>query len=141
MDAPTDPRPLGDADDALSPMQAAPVGMPYTVVFPDGDGFAFADLEHPAHLPRVGDRVEYIDETGALHGYVVDAVIHTYQASHGARPAVAGRDYTPAALARPIDGAPEAPGRSGSIRAGLPQVVLAHASDVAEPPAALEERG
>lgn len=138
MDAPTDVRPMGDADDALAPMQAAPVGMPYTVVFPDGDGLAFADLEHPAHLPRVGDRVEYIDESGALHGYVVDRVIHTYQAGHGMRPAVTSRDYTPAALARPVDSRPEAPGRSGSIRAGLPQVLLRQASE-ADDAAPLED--
>ena len=40
-----------------------PNGMPYTVQFPGEDGGA-ADLEHPAPLPRVGDLVEYIDETG-----------------------------------------------------------------------------
>lgn len=140
MDAPTDRRPVGDTDDALAPTQAAPAGMPFTVLFPDGDGFAAADLEHPAHLPRVGDRVEYIDERGAIHGYVVDAVIHTLQAGQGRRPSVSERDITPAALALPRDGEAEMPGRGGSIRAGLPQVVLAHASDAPEPVVPVEEQ-
>jgi hypothetical protein len=139
MDAPTERRPPEDSDDALAPMQPAPVGLPYTVLFPDGEGYASADLEHPAHLPRVGDRVEYIDEAGAVHGYVVDVVIHTYQAGQGRRPAVAERGFTPAALARDLDAEAEAPGRAGSIRAGLPQVVLARASDVPEPTGSMEE--
>jgi hypothetical protein len=140
MDAPTDPRHMGDTDDALAPTQAAPAGMPYTVLFPDGDGFAGADLEHPAHLPRVGDRVEYIDERGAMHGYVVEAVIHTLQAGQGRRPSVSERDITPAALAVPRDGRAEMPGRGGSIRAGLPQVVLARSSDAPEPAVPVEDR-
>lgn len=139
MDAPTDPRLVSDTDDALAPTQAAPAGMPYTVLFPDGDGFAAADLEHPAHLPRVGDRVEYIDERGGIHGYVVDAVIHTLQAGQGRRPSVSERDITPAALALPHDGEAEMPGRGGSVRAGLPQVVLARASDAPEPAVPVEE--
>ena len=140
MDAPTDPRLPGDSDDALAPTQAAPAGMPYTVLFPDGYGFAAADLEHPAHLPRVGDRIEYIDERGGIHGYVVDAVIHTLQAGQGRRPSVSERDITPAALALPRDGEAEMPGRGGSIRAGLPQVVLARASDAPEPALPVEEQ-
>lgn len=140
MDAPSAPRPAGDTDDALAPTQAAPAGMPYTVLFPDGDSFAAADLEHPAHLPRVGDRVEYIDERGAIHGYVVDAVIHTLQAGRGRRPSVSERDITPAALAVARDDEAEMPGRGGSIRAGLPQVVLARASDVPEPAVPVEEQ-
>lgn len=132
MDAPTDRRPQEDADDALAPMQPAPVGMPYTVLFPDREDYASADLEHPAHLPRIGDRVEYIDEAGAMHRYVVDAVIHTYQAGHGRRPSVDERGFSPVSLARELDGEGEAPGRGGSIRAGLPQVVLARAPDAPE---------
>lgn len=139
MDAPTGPRLPGDTDDALAPTQAAPAGMPYTVLFPDGDGFAAADLEHPAHLPRVGDRVEYIDGRGAIHSYVVEAVIHTLQAGEGRRPSVSERDITPAALAVARDGEAEMPGRGGSIRAGLPQVVLAPASDTLEPAVPVEE--
>lgn len=134
-----DRRPQEDTDDALSPMQPAPSGLPYTVLFPDGDGYASADLEHPAHLPRIGDRVEYIDERGAVHGYVVDAVIHTYQAGRNGRPSIDERDFTPASLATEIDGEAEAPGRGGSIRAGLPQVVLARASDAPEPATSMEE--
>jgi hypothetical protein len=139
MDAPTDPRLVGDTDDALAPTQAAPAGMPFTVLFPDDDGFAAADLEHPAHLPRVGDRVEYIDERGALHGYLVDAVIHTLQAGQAGRPSVSEGDFTPAALALPQHAEAETPGRGGSLRAGLPRVVLARASDAPEPAAPVEE--
>lgn len=85
----TDPDP---DDDAIWPN-----GMPYTVQFPDGDGTSAADLEHPAHLPRVGDLVEYIDEQGDTHRYRVREVVHTLQAS---------------------------PSEPGQLRAGLPKVFL-----------------
>lgn len=130
MDAPTDRRTRKETDEAFAPMQPAPAGLPYTVLLPDGDGYASADLEHPSHLPRIGDKVEYIDEGGAVHRYVVEGVIHTYQAGHAGRPTVDERGFTPASLAREMDGEAEAPGSGGSIRAGLPQVVLAP-----EPPA------
>src|SRR4026207_364332 len=55
-----------------------PSGMPYTVQFP-GEGGSAADLEHPAPLPRAGDLVEYIDETGATHRYKVREGITTPQ--------------------------------------------------------------
>ena len=52
MDAPTDRRPQEDADDALAPMQPAPVGMPYTVLFPDGEDYASACTDIYARLIR-----------------------------------------------------------------------------------------
>jgi hypothetical protein len=92
-----------------------PGGLPYTVYFPDGDDLRAADLEHDAPLPRVGDTVEYVDETGQPHRYRVAEVIHTLQTS-------------PQSIAHPGK-APEPPGGSGSIRAGLPKVILAVVSD------------
>jgi hypothetical protein len=123
-------------DEALSqeaqPEQSEPpmdqtwaYGMPYTVQFPDGDGHAEADLEHPAHLPRVGDVVVYINERGESHRYRVREVVHTLQSSAAYRPTVADGGSSPDALARP-DAAesPELPGASGQVRAGLPKVFL-----------------
>ena len=96
-----------------------PNGMPYTVQFP-GDGAA--DLEHPAPLPRVGDLVEYIDETGATHRYRVREVIHTLQTTSAHRPHVAEGRASPQAIARITEGAePEQPGEGGELRAGLPR--------------------
>lgn len=100
-------------------------GMPYTVLFPDGDGYAAADLEHPAPLPRTGDVVEYLDERGGSRRFRVREVIHTLQSSAAQRPRVEDRDASPDAIARPEDGAEaEQPGASGSLRAGLPKVLL-----------------
>lgn len=101
-----------------------PNGMPYTVQFPGDDGSA-ADLEHPAPLPRVGDMVEYIDETGANHRYRVREVVHTLQTTSAHRPHVADGRASPQAIARVAEGdAPEQPGEGGELRAGLPKVVL-----------------
>ncbi|HET7142121.1 MAG TPA: hypothetical protein VFJ03_06525 [Candidatus Limnocylindria bacterium] len=75
-----------------------PVGMPYTVYFPGADATSAADLEYPAHLPRVGDLVAYIDRESQEHRYRVREVVHTLQAS-------AVHDQ-------------------GQIRAGLPKVFL-----------------
>jgi hypothetical protein len=101
-----------------------PNGMPYTVQFP-GEGGSAADLEHPAPLPRVGDSVEYIDETGATHRFRVRAVIHTLQTTSAHRPHVADGSASPQAIARVADGAQaEQPGEGGELRAGLPKVVL-----------------
>ena len=105
-----------------------PHGMPYTVYFPDGDGSSAADLEYPAHLPRVGDIVEYIDETGADRRYRVREVVHTLQSSAVHRPFVAEANASPQSVARPEDDAtPELPGSSGQVRAGLPKVFLERA--------------
>ena len=101
-----------------------PNGMPYTVQFP-GEGGGAADLEHPAPLPRVGDLVEYIDETGATHRYRVREVVHTLQTTAAHRPHVADGSASPQAIARVGEGAePEQPGEGGELRAGLPKVYL-----------------
>jgi hypothetical protein len=105
-----------------------PGGMPYTVYFPDGDDMNGADLEHAAPLPRVGDKVDYVDETGRRKRYVVTDVIHTLQTSAHSRPSVHEGSASPEALARP-GGAPEIPGGTGSVRAGLPKVILAEEPD------------
>ena len=102
-----------------------PYGMPYTVQFPEADGNAEADLEHPAHLPRVGDIVQYIDERGECRRYRVREVLHTLQSSAAQRPRVSDLDASPDALARlDQDEAGEVPGGSGQVRAGLPKVFL-----------------
>jgi hypothetical protein len=103
--------------------EAWPDGMPYTVYFPDGDGFRGADLEYPAPLPRVGDTVEYIDERGARHRYHVRQVVHILQTSAADRPSVREGPASPNSLAR-TDVAAEAPGGAGALRAGLPEVFL-----------------
>jgi hypothetical protein len=103
-----------------------PSGMPYTVRFPDGAEPPFADLEHVAPLPRVGDIVEYLDEHAQRHRYRVREVIHTLQSSAADRPSVDEESFTPASVAR-ADDAPEGP--VASLRAGLPTVVLEDAAD------------
>ena len=104
--------------------EAWPVGMPYTVYFPDGDGFRGADLEYPAPLPRVGDTVEYIDERGDRHRFQVRQVVHTLQTSAADRPSVKEGPASPNSLARTDEGAAEPPGGAGALRAGLPEVFL-----------------
>jgi hypothetical protein len=106
-----------------APEGAWPSGMPYTVHFPDGEGYIAADLEHPAPLPRVGDTVEYIDETGACRRYRVREVIHTIQTSAAYRHPVEQGSASPQAIAR-VEGDPEKPGQTGLVRGGLPKVVL-----------------
>jgi hypothetical protein len=58
-----------------------PVGVPYTLYFPRRGGFAAADIEHAAPLPRVGDTIEYIDAQTISHRYRVIDVVHTFQES------------------------------------------------------------
>lgn len=107
-----------------APDGAWPSGMPYTVHFPDGDGYLGADVEHPAPLPRVGDIVEYVDEAGAARRYRVREVVHTLQSSAAHRPHVADEGASPNTLVR-LDGEPgERPGDGGLVRAGLPKVFL-----------------
>jgi hypothetical protein len=105
-----------------------PGGLPYTVYFPDGDDLRAADLEHDAPLPRVGDTVEYVDETGRPHRYRVAEVIHTLQTSAHDRPSVDEGTASPQSIAHPGE-APEPPGGLGSVRAGLPKVILAAIAD------------
>ena len=102
-----------------------PAGVPYTVYFPEGKDYRGADLEHAAPLPRVGDRVDYIDERGASHQYRVHEVVHTLQTSAATRPSVQEGTATPNALARTDDTPAEAPGGGGTLRSGLPEVFLA----------------
>jgi hypothetical protein len=99
--------------------------MPYTVYFPDSEGYRGADLEHSAPLPRVGDRVDYIDERGVTLRFVVREVVHTLQSSVTGRPSVEEGPASPNALARTDDAPAEPPGATGSLRAGLPEVFLA----------------
>ncbi|HEY7738478.1 MAG TPA: hypothetical protein VIC63_05565 [Candidatus Limnocylindria bacterium] len=80
-----------------------PVELPYTLYFPRRGGFAAADIEYSAPLPRVGDAIEYIDAQGIAHRYKVIDVVHTFQNS-------------------PTSTEPEA---IRLLRAGLPQVYLA----------------
>jgi hypothetical protein len=115
----------------------SPSGMPYTVFFPDGERYRPADLEHAAPLPRVGDTVEYIDERGACHLYVVRQVVHTVQVAADARPHVRERSAMPAAFARDEDEESERPGDGGSLRAGLPKVILAEAGTHPDSPVGL----
>jgi hypothetical protein len=61
-----------------------PTGIPYTLYFPRRGGYAAADIEYAAPLPRVGDTVEYIDPAGAHHLYTVADVVHTLQSSPAA---------------------------------------------------------
>lgn len=107
-----------------APEAGWPSGMPYTVHFPDGEGYIGADLEHPAPIPRVGDSVEYFDERGRCRRYRVREVIHTLQSSAAYRPAVEEGTASPQSLARVGGEEPERPGQSGLVRAGLPKVVL-----------------
>lgn len=98
--------------------------MPWTVHLPVDGGYRAADLEHPAPLPRIGERVEYIDETGQRQLYRVVEVIHTLQSAADTRPPVSAGGGSPNATPR-LGQAPEAPGSEGLVRAGLPRVYLA----------------
>ena len=80
-----------------------PVDMPYTLYFPRRGGFAAADIEYSAPLPRVGETIEYIDAQAISHRYRVIDVVHTFQDS----PAAQG------------------PETIRLLRAGLPAVYLA----------------
>lgn len=102
---------------------APAAGMPYTVHFPDGEGYLEADLEHPAPLPRVGDDVDYLDESGAVRRFRVRAVVHTIQSAASQRPHVEDGETSPQAHARD-GGSAERPGETGRVRAGLPKVIL-----------------
>jgi hypothetical protein len=93
------------------PAAAGPTrGTPYTVYFPEGDPIDSADLELPAPLPRVGDKVEFIDERLACHRYVVREVIHTLQVA-------------------PTDQRANEP----ALRPGLPKVFLGPETQAAQP--------
>lgn len=123
MTVPQEGAPQPSATEPNAPDGAWPRGIPFTVHFPDGEGWIGADLEYPAPLPRVGDTVEYIDETGASRRYRVREVIHTLQTSAAHRHAVEEGSASPQAVER-VGGEPEKPGQGGLVRAGLPKVVL-----------------
>ena len=97
-----DSDPAGGDPAGGDPASGELAGMPYTLYFPRRGGFAAADIEYAAPLPRVGDTVEYLDPRGASHWYVVSEVIHTLQG--------------------PQTGEPE---RIQLLRAGIPAVYLA----------------
>ena len=77
-----------------------PVGIPFTLYFPRRGGYAAADIEYPAPLPRVGDTIEYLDHVGTTHRYEVIEVVQAFQSP------------------------PEAADGTGLLRAGLPAVYL-----------------
>lgn len=110
-----------------------PKGTPWTVHFPQGDGYVAADLEYAAPLPRAGDIVEYIDERAQCHRFRVKEVIHTLQSSAAGRPVVAAAGASPQSIAR-VDGQEaERPGDGGVVRSGLPKVILERVEDEDQP--------
>ena len=93
-----------------------PTGMPWTLELDGDDGWS-ADLEHPAPLPRVGERIEFIGEDGRRARYRVTDVVHTLQTSASERPRVREEQSGPNTLVT------DAPARvPRSLRAGLPRV-------------------
>ena len=116
-----------DPEDDVAAAQTDPAGVgpgggtPYTVYFPNGDGYRAADLAHAAPLPQVGDLVDYLDEAGVTHRYRVREVIHTLQVAPAYRPVPRGRgEGGEAAESGDQHPVPEAT----ELRAGLPEVVL-----------------
>ena len=97
--------------------------VPYTVVFCDVSRTTAADLAHAAPLPRVGDRVEYIDESAQIHRYTVREVIHTLQLAAEARPEVSSHTQLPAAMTAADEEDKMSP-EGTMLRAGLPRIVL-----------------
>lgn len=98
--------------------------MPWTVLIPEErGGYRSADLEHGAPLPRIGDAVEYIDESGTRHWYRVENVVHTIQSAASTRPRVRDGGGAPNTTPR-VGEEPEAPASTGQVRAGLPRVYL-----------------
>lgn len=82
-----------------------PVGTPWTLQVDGDDGWT-GDLEHAAPIPRVGERIDFIDEGAVQRSYRVVEVIHTLQP------------------------APDATGAStGVLRAGLPRVIAVPAEE------------
>ena len=110
----------------------APRSLPWTVHFPLEGGYRAADLEHPAPLPRVGETLEYIDETGQRHLYRVIEVVHSLQSAADTRPIVSEGQGSPNTHAPAGPRPAEQPGGEGLVRAGLPRVYLAAADIEAE---------
>jgi hypothetical protein len=95
-----------------------PEGLPWTLVVEDEEWSA--DLEHAAHVPRVGELVELITARGEHRAYRVTAVVHTVQPSASERPPVAAERTGPNATVSDLE--TEAPPRS--LRAGLPRIFV-----------------
>jgi hypothetical protein len=114
------PRTL-EATEILTPEEGGgpPVGSAWTLEIQGDDGWS-ADLEHAAPLPRIGERIEFIEEDGRLRSYRVTGVVHTLQPSSSTRPTVAEEASSPNSIV--TDGADGAPPRA--LRAGLPRVVV-----------------
>jgi hypothetical protein len=94
-----------------------PLLLPWTLVAPDEQWEA--DLEHGAPLPRVGERIDYITDDGTHRTFRVTEVIHTVQSAATERPAVREERTGPNSTVN--DAGDRHP---GSIRAGLPRVVV-----------------
>lgn len=94
-----------------------PAGMPWTLIAPDEQWEA--DLEHPAPLPRVGERIEFIAEDGTRRRYVVREIVHTLQPSASQRPAVALEQTSPNSIVTDREHPPPR-----ELRAGLPRVIV-----------------
>jgi len=91
--------------------------MPWTLVV-EGEEW-WADLEHGAPVPRVGDQVEYIGEDGDKRLFRVVRVVHTVQGSSTERPLVRDEEALPNSTVKmPPGGPPRA------LRAGLPRVIV-----------------
>jgi hypothetical protein len=111
---------MANAADAFGPEEGGgpPAAlMPWTIVVEDEDWSA--DLEHGAPLPRVGDLVEFIADTGDKRLFRVVRVVHTLQSSSSDRPLVRDEHALPnSTVDTPADAAPRA------LRAGLPRVIV-----------------
>jgi hypothetical protein len=119
------PRTL-EATDILTPEEGGgpPVGSAWTLEILGDDGWS-ADLEHAAPLPRIGERIEFIEEDGRKRAYRVTDIIHTLQPSSSTRPTVAEEASSPNSIV--TDGAEEDPPRA--LRAGLPRVMVVAEED------------
>jgi hypothetical protein len=91
--------------------------MPWTMIV-EGEDWS-ADLEHGAPVPRVGDLIEYIADTGDKRLFRVLRVVHTVQSSSSERPRVRDERLGPnSTVDEPADGPPR------TLRAGLPRVIV-----------------
>jgi hypothetical protein len=114
MTAPDPAETLGPEEGGGPP----PSLLPWTLVVEDEDWWA--DLEHGAPLPRVGDIVEYIADTGDKRVFRVIRVVHTVQSSSTERPLVRDERSGPnSTISEPREGQPH------ELRAGLPRVFVA----------------
>lgn len=118
----------------------APALLPWTALFRTAEGgYRAADLEHHAPLPRVGEAIEYIDETGGRRWFRVAEVVHTLQSAADTRPLVSEGGGPPNTTPR-HEGPPEEPGATGYLRAGLPRVYLDPIPDHERRPMMNDER-